>query len=192
MLPPAPLWPGSWPTNRAAAAGSRHGSSGFARCCAASRPPRIFALSPRTSLRPETRGEKDDDPTALLRQYRAQRGDRRHKEVCGSGQDHELVGHVERAAPVARRVVRIRLVHFADDLARCLTDDRVVPRNDGAARRPRLAPDKAGVVGVIALDKLELALDRGLIAHEHEPAAVPGRRLARLDFRPERNAGADD
>ena len=56
----------------------------------------------------------------------------------------------------------------------------------------RLATDKAGVVCVMALDKLELALDRGLIAQEHEPAAMPGRRLARLDLRPERNAGADD
>src|SRR5215472_13187206 len=126
-------------------------------------------------------------------QYRAQCGDRRHEEIGGSRQHDELLRHFERRPPVPYRIVRKRLVHLADAIAGRLADDRVKPRHDrdtvvGAA----LAVDELGVVGIPALDELELALDRGLIADEHQAAAVHCPNLARHDFRAERNPGADD
>ena len=128
-----------------------------------------------------------------LGQHRAQRRNRRHEEITCSGQHDELPPHFERSPPVPDRIVRKGLVHLARALIGGLADDRVEPRrHGGTAARPHLAGDKAGVVCMAALDILELPLDRGLIANEHQSPAVRCRRLTRCHLRPERNAGAQN
>jgi hypothetical protein len=74
-----------------------------------------------------------------------------------------------------------------------LADDRV--KSGGyrrAAHRPHFVVDEIGSVGVAPLDELELSGDRGLVADEHESAAVARRDFARLHFGTEGYAGAAD
>jgi hypothetical protein len=125
-------------------------------------------------------------------QHCAKRGDRRHEEVCRGGQDYELVRHFERRPPTPGGVVRERLVHRAGAAVWRLSDDRVVTRRHrSAATGPPLFGDKGGIVRV-PLDVFEPLPDRGLVAHEHQSAAVPGCRFSGRHFGTKRDAGAND
>src|SRR5262249_13861066 len=125
------------------------------------------------------------------RQHTAQRRNRRHKEIGGGGQLDELFRHRQRRPPAAGRIVRIGLIHHAHAAALRLADDRVDTRRHRAAAGTLLAANEAGVVR-LALQVLELPLDRGLVADEHQTAAMPGCRFSWRDLRSERNAAAQD
>src|SRR6516165_4240698 len=123
---------------------------------------------------------------AGLGQDGAQSRDRWREEIAGGGQHHKRFRHLQLGPPIANRIVRRRLVHSPSAASLRLPDDRIQPRRDratfvGAA----LVADELGVIGIPALDELELALDRGLIADEHQTAAVHCPSLARHDLRSE-------
>src|SRR5260370_30640921 len=126
-------------------------------------------------------------------QHRAKRGDRRHEEVCRSRQLDELLWHFESRPSVPGRIVRIRLIDLASAIAGGLSNDRVKPRRyPTAAPWPNLPVNKIGIVRVAPLNELELPLDRGLIADEHQSSAVPGCCFSGCHFGTKRDTGAND
>ena len=79
-------------------------------------------------------------------------------EIAGGGQHHKRFRHLQLGASIADRIVRRRLVHDPRAASLRLPDDWIEARRDrativGAA----LAADELGVIGIPALDELELA-----------------------------------
>src|SRR5262249_7545902 len=72
-----------------------------------------------------------------------------------------------------------------------LSDDRVKTGRHGSATGAPLATDEIGIIR-LALNVLKLALDRGLIADEHQSPAVSGRGFSRRYFGTKRNPPAND
>src|SRR5205823_274493 len=129
----------------------------------------------------------------LMRQRGAKRRQRGHEEIAGGRKLDELVRQIERRPTIAVGIIRSGFIHGPGTISRRLSNDRVETRRHGLVTvGSLLAADEAGIVGELGLDKLELPLDRCLIADEHQTAALYGFGFARHHLGAKRNAGAND